>query len=124
MGDNVIQLNKYRNRKNPHREHPTTNARAAGEVTDIAERREAIIKSERRNVKRTILSEFVGVLVLIPGMGLQKCILRDISEKGLSFDLEARWGSFSDGEEISMRVYLNHRTYFSFLVQVENNRFL
>jgi hypothetical protein len=124
INSNIIPLNKYRDRKKPHRKHNTTNGSAVAEVTDLSARREAIIKRERRNVKRTVLNEFVGFLVLIPGMGLQKCALRDISEEGLSFDLESRWGSFAEGEQVSMRVYLNHRTYFTFLVQVGNTRYM
>ena len=118
--NNVIQLQEYRRRKT--RTKLSSEPLGTAEITDIAARREAIIKRERRNVKRTILSEFVGVLVLIPGQGLQKCSLRDISEEGLSFDVETRWSSFSPDEQITMRVYLNHRTYFTFLVHVENTR--
>lgn len=118
---NVIQLHNYRQTKSrPQESDPVLSG--AAEVTDISVRRKAMIKTERRNVKRTILSEFIGVLVLVPGQGLQKCILRDISEDGLSFDMEARWGSFACDEQITMRVYLNHRTYFSFELQVENIR--
>ncbi len=118
--NNVIQLQEYRSRK--FRQKPSSAPSVTAEITDISARREAIIKRERRNVKRTILSEFVGVLVLVPGKGLQKCTLKDISEQGLSFDMETRWGSFGADEQITMRVYLNHQTYFTFLVQLENTR--
>src|ERR1700761_5499056 len=83
-------------------------------VIDMTEKRNAILSQERRQVKRTLLSEFVGAFVLVPEKGLAKVTLYDISENGLAFDIEASAGHFQLFEEIAMRVYLNQQTYFPF----------
>ena len=44
----------------------------------------------------------------------------DISENGISFDLELEEGAFKCDEEICMRVYLNHKTYFPINVRVKH----
>ena len=93
-------------------------------VTDIGARRQEIIQEERRSVKRTILSEFIGVHMIVPGQGLQKCSLYDISEKGIAFDLEKKQGQFHSGETVAMRVYLNHKTYFTFVIGVKSVRYI
>lgn len=94
----------------------------AHEVLDITEMREAIISKEKRQVKRTILTEFVGAYVILPNRGLHKVTLYDISENGLAFDLNLDEGQFQEEEEVAMRVYLNHKTYFPFIVTVTNIR--
>ncbi len=91
-------------------------------VLDLVERREAILSQERRKVKRTILSEFVGAYVVLPKLGLQKCLIYDISDNGIAVDLEIDSGRFNEGENIAVRVYLNQKTYFPFTVQVQNVR--
>ncbi len=91
-------------------------------ILDMTERRSEIISEERRIVKRTILSEFVGALVVIPGVGLCKCAIYDISENGIAIDLDMDLGHFHEDEEIAMRVYLNQQTYFPFTVKVQNFR--
>lgn len=93
-------------------------------IVDISEKRQEIIQDERRSVRRTILTEFIGVHTVVPGYGLQKCSLHDISVKGLSFDLGERQGHFKPGEEVAMRVYLNHKTYFGFVVEIRSSRFV
>ncbi len=93
-------------------------------VLDMTERREAIIQQERRRVRRTILSEFVGVHVVVPQQGLMPVHLYDISDDGLSFDIPVASGRFRQEEELAMRVYLNHQTYFPFTVKVANVRVL
>lgn len=93
-------------------------------VIDMVEAREEILSQERRKVKRTILSEFIGAVALVPGKGLMKVILYDISENGLAFDIEGDIGHFTMAEEVAMRVYLNHQTYFGFVVKVANLRML
>jgi hypothetical protein len=92
------------------------------EIVDISGRRSEIIENERRKVKRTILSEFVGVWAVLPLKGLQKCALFDISKAGLALDLETQYGQFAQGDVVSLRVYLNRSTYFSFEVVVQNAR--
>src|ERR1035437_2399629 len=91
-------------------------------VIDMTEKRNEILLQERRKVKRTLLSEFVGAFVLIPRKGLLKVTLYDISENGLSFDMVEDSGHFSMNEEVAMRVYLNQQTYFPFVVKVQNLR--
>jgi hypothetical protein len=93
-------------------------------VIDMTEAREEILSQERRKVKRTILSEFIGAVALVPNKGLVKVTLYDISEGGLAFDIEDKAGHFALSEEVAMRVYLNHQTYFGFVVKVVNFRFV
>lgn len=95
---------------------------AAAEVLDITEARQEILSRDRRDVKRTILTEFVGAFVVLPEKGLLKVALYDISENGMAFDIELTEGGFLSGEEIAMRVYLNHSTYFPFTIRVTNSR--
>ena len=91
-------------------------------VIDMTEKRNEIISQERRKVKRTILNEFIGAMALVPGKGLLKVSIHDISENGLAFDIEREAGHFVVGEEVAMRVYLNHETYFPFVVTIQNIR--
>ncbi len=89
-------------------------------VTDISAIRSEAVSADRRKVKRTILTEFIAVHTVVPGMGLMKVHLFDINEKGMSFDIDSAKGHFQVGEQVAMRVYLNHQTYFSFLVNVKH----
>lgn len=98
----------------------TTDKPAA--VLDMTERREAMLSQERRRVRRTILSEFVGVHVVVPNHGLMSVTLFDIAEGGLSFDVHEKAGRFRTGELVAMRLYLNHQTYFPFIVKITNVR--
>lgn len=91
-------------------------------IVDMTERRNEQILRERRLVKRTILTEFVGAFVVVPQKGLLKVSLYDISENGLAFDVETNLGKFAKGEELAMRVYLNQHTYFPFIIKVRNVR--
>lgn len=90
------------------------------EVMDLAEQRQKILFNERRQVKRTILTEFVSAMVVLPEKGLLKVSLYDISEEGVSFDVEAEQGQFQVGEEVSMRVYLNQKTYFPISIKIKH----
>ncbi len=94
------------------------------EIHDITEARQEILSRDRREVKRTILTEFVGAFVILPEKGLMKVALYDISENGLAFELDMLEGSFQQGDEIAMRVYLNHTTYFPFTIRVSNGRLI
>lgn len=91
-------------------------------IVDMTERREAMLQQERRRVRRTILSEFIGVHVVVPNHGLMAVTLFDIAEGGLSFDVHGKAGRFRTGELVAMRVYLNHQTYFPFTVKITNVR--
>ena len=89
-------------------------------VVSYDEQKQKFLVHERRQIKRTILSEFVSAMVVIPEKGLMKVGIFDISDQGISFDMEMDQGSFKIDEEISMRVYLNHKTYFPIAVQVKH----
>lgn len=91
-------------------------------IVDMTVRRQEVISEERRKVKRTILAEFIGAFVLIPNKGLQKVSVYDISEDGLSFDIDFEHGHFNMGEEFAMRLYLSKDTYLPFTVRVSNYR--
>ncbi len=99
-----------------------TNKGAKCSVSDMRLRRQEILESERRMVKRTLLSEFIGVHVIIPGKGLKKVSLYNISKNGLAFEMEEEEGSFLLNEELAMRVYMNNKTYFPFVVKITNIR--
>lgn len=96
--------------------------KAEAPIIDMTEKRNEIITQERRQVKRTILSEFIGAMALVPRKGLLKVMLHDISENGMAFDIESEAGHFAIGEEVAMRVYLNQQTYFPFVVTIQNIR--
>ena len=89
-------------------------------VLDLAEFRKNRLREDRRRVKRTVLTEFVGASIVIPEKGLLKVRLRDLSEEGLAFDMEEGGGQFQVDEEVFFRIYLNHKTYFPFSVRVTN----
>lgn len=117
--NNVIDLNS-RLRTKGHYEPVVGNDKA--DIVDMTERRNLILGDERRQVRRTILTEFVGAFIVVPERGLQRVALYDISDDGLSFDLDLEHGAFKTGDEIAMRVYLNHQTYFGFVAKVANAR--
>lgn len=93
-------------------------------VIDLSERRKAIINQERREVKRTILTQFIGAFLVIPGKGLQRCAVYDISEMGMAFDLDIKYGHFTQDEKVPVRIYMNQFTYFSFDLVIENVRLI
>lgn len=99
-----------------------TNQEIKADILDITEARQEVLSKERRDVKRTILTEFVGAFVILPDRGLMKVALYDISDSGVAFDIEATEGHFAQEEEVAMRVYLNHSTYFPFTVTISNVR--
>lgn len=119
---NVLDLTQRLNKKNKN--NKGKQAKSNAPVIDMTEKRQEILMQERRKVKRTLLSEFVGAFTLVPKKGLMKVTLYDISENGLAFDVEDAAGHFSLGEEVAMRVYLNQTTYFPFVVKVLNIRSL
>ena len=90
------------------------------EIVDITQRREEALKRDRRLIKRTILTEFISAYAIIPQRGLESVALSDISKKGLAFELVLSSGCFKVGEELAMRIYLNHQTFFPFLVKVSH----
>ncbi len=118
--NNVINLNSRRP-ENSSKAKDLSIGRSAP-IIDMVERRQAALQEERRAVRRTILTEFIGAFIIIPGTGLKKVALYDISEKGLSFDIEFEAGQMRIDEEIAMRVYLSQFTYFPFDVKITNVR--
>jgi hypothetical protein len=99
-----------------------TEKTAAEEIIDMTERRQKMLDSERRSVTRTVLSQFIGVCVVLPDKGLQPVVLYDVSEGGVAFDLPLEMGGFNLGETVTLRIYLSHDTYFSFSTKVVNRR--
>lgn len=88
------------------------------EVVDIGPLRTEKIQQDRREVRRTILTEFISLHAVVPGQGLLKVSLYDINERGLSFDMEERRGSYNLGDKVELRVYLNYKTYFPISMKV------
>jgi hypothetical protein len=115
---NVIDISKRLSTKKRTR----TVKGPAAPVIDMTEARNEIIDQERRKVKRTILSEFIGACAVVPTKGLVKVTIYDISENGMAFDLADEAGHFRHGEEVAMRVYLSHESYFPFVVLIQNIR--
>lgn len=105
-----------------HQNHSEKTPEANASVVDMTVAREEMLNKDRREVKRTILTEFIGAYAVLPERGLMKVTLYDISENGIAFDLEMNEGMFLAGEEVAFRVYLNHTTYFPFTVSVLNYR--
>lgn len=101
-------------------ENPKKNTKA--EVVDMTEARQAILNREKRQVKRTLLTEFIGAFTVLPERGLLRVSLYDISDNGCAFDVEMMEGNFRNGDEVAMRVYMNHKTYFSFVVKITHTR--
>ena len=91
---------------------------------DITEMRQDMINDERREVRRTILTGFIGAFVVVPNQGLLKVDIYDISEDGIAFDMDWEEGQFDVGEEVAMRVYMNQHTYFPFIITIKNTRLL
>lgn len=96
----------------------------SADVLDLVEKRQALISQERRQTKRTILTEFIGAFIVLPKQGLQKVDLYDISESGMAFDLEKQFGQMKAGEEVAVRIYLSHKNYFAFTAKIANVRFI
>lgn len=118
MGKILDITERLRNRETS----PLTVFNEAAEVSDMTEARQAIMNRDRRVVKRTLLTEFVGAFVVLPDRGLYRVSLFDISENGLSFEMNMTEGYFLEDEEVAMRVYLNHKTYFPFIARVTHAR--
>jgi hypothetical protein len=127
---NLIDLKPMLKLRKSGKLHKLPSARGpSAAVIDMTVKREEILSKERRDKRRTILTEFVGAFLVLPNMGsnlggLQKVLLYDISENGLAFDIETDIGQLRLGEEIAMRIYLSQKSYFSFIVKVSNSRFI
>lgn len=120
MGKVLDISDRLKSHKGSKSNESPKNGVLSASMVDITEMRASALREDRRNVKRTILTEFIAVHAVVPQMGLVKVSLFDITRKGLSFDLEDKRGAFKAGEEVAMRVYLNHQTYFPFVAKVKH----
>jgi hypothetical protein len=114
---NIIDI---RSRLKAQTENVQKQENQGASVVDITELRSEVLNEDRRKVRRTILTEFIAVHTVVPGMGLMKVSLFNVNQTGLAFDIEVPKGHFQVGEEVAMRVYLNHQTYFPFIVKVKH----
>lgn len=89
-------------------------------VIDFTESKQKMLFHERRQVKRTILTELISSMVVLPEKGLMKVSIHDISDEGISFDVEEAQGQFKIGEEISLRIYINQKAYFPVQVNIKH----
>ena len=70
--NNVIDFVARREQKKTDETIESKKQRNDADLVDITEKRAAMIQDERREVKRTILTEFISAHVVIPNRGLQK----------------------------------------------------
>lgn len=117
---NVIDFKSRRKASSPCGENSAK--KEVAPVVDMTERRQEILLDERRTVRRTLLTEFIGAFLVVPQKGLCSVAIYDISEKGMSFDMEYDQGCMQEGEEVAMRIYMNQHTYFPFVVKISNVR--
>ncbi len=107
----IIDLSQRRGKTND----PKANSvyeEATPAVLNFEEQKQKLAFKDRRAARRTMFNEMMSSMVVIPERGLLKVFLHDISEDGLAFDTTIEDGSFAVGEEFSMRIYINHKTYF------------
>ncbi|MCB9072069.1 MAG: PilZ domain-containing protein [Bdellovibrionaceae bacterium] len=126
---NVIDLQKHRTKRGQKKfiKSPVVQQGVVDPlqpIVNLTERRQEMIEEERRGVKRTLLQEFVGLHLIIPSQGLARCSIYDISENGLAFDMYMDAGQFRVGEMVALRVYMNHQTYFPFVVKINHIQFV
>ncbi len=120
--DNVIQIKDFLKEGIKASNKEVTSLGA--DVESISKLRKAMITEERRRVKRTLLTEFISASMVVPGSGLVKVALNDISRGGIAFDILEKYGKFKKGEKTVVRVYLNHTTYFPLSATITNTRFI
>lgn len=122
VSNKVVSIQSLKAKKQTHKSVKRAVGAEQVPVTDITHTRQKMIAEERRIVRRTILTEFVGAFIIIPQRGLCKVSLYDISETGVSFDIDSSVGQLLIGDEIAMRVYLNNKSYFPFAVKINHVR--
>lgn len=98
---------------------PNQAVKESANIINYDEQKQIILSQERRQIKRTMLTEFINAMVVVPEKGLLQVTIHDISEHGIAFDVEYDQGCFKVDEEVSLRVYLNQKTYFPITVQVK-----
>ncbi|MBK9293143.1 MAG: PilZ domain-containing protein [Oligoflexia bacterium] len=100
----------------------TTKGSEKAQVLSFSDKLQNRVKGDRRKVERIVLSQFVGVFVVTRSSILQPVSISDISVNGLSFDMVMDVGSYDIGNDVTMRIYMSHDTYFTFNVLVTNKR--
>jgi hypothetical protein len=110
MGNNLLDITERLKARKTN--DSNTNEINPSEIVNIGLLREEQMVEDRRQVRRTLMTEFVSVHTVVPGYGLLKVMLRDLNDRGLSFELEEARGHFNSGDEVELRIYLNHQTYF------------
>jgi hypothetical protein len=121
MGDVIDFKSRSKAVSNPEKDFSQKLAAAeVSQVIDITSIRSKTLQEDRRKVRRTLLTEFIAVHTLVPGMGLMKVALFDINKEGMAFDIDSKKGHFRSGEEVAMRVYLNAQTYFPFICKIKH----
>ena len=95
--DNIIDFKSYKKKSKPSAKKKT--AKKESPVLDMVEKRQEMINAERRVVKRTMLTEFIGACVVVPEQGLMKVAIYDISETGIAFDVDVEHGKFKLGAQ-------------------------
>ncbi len=123
--NNVIDLTSRFGKQAPNKNEPAKNPfeeTGGGEVISFSDRKSEKSDEDRRNVTRTVLSQFVGVFAVIGEGILQPIHIFDISTSGLAFDMAKDVGSFNRDELVTLRIYISHETYFSFSAKIANVR--
>lgn len=117
---------KFPGSKAPLRPNDESNQASADQtqVHDITQRIQDRQAEDRRKIKRVVLNDFISAHVYIPGRGCLKIALKDITDKGLAFEIDEKQGQFTRGENLEIRFYLNHETYFKFQIQVAHSAFV
>lgn len=93
---------------------------SSDKVITLDHARKLLLDQDKRNNQRTILSDLVSVYAILPERGLLKVDVHNLGEKGLAFDVESLQGAYELNEKVAMRVYLNHKSYFPFEVEIKH----
>ena len=101
ISNKVISFQSLKAKKQVHKVAKRAVGAEQVPITDITHKRQQMIAEERRNVRRTILTEFVGAFIIIPQRGLARVSLYDISNTGVSFDIDSNSGQLMIGDEIA-----------------------
>lgn len=120
---NILRFPGSKTPKDSHENSPEATA-AETQVHDITQRIQDRQAEDRRKIKRVVLNDFISAHVYIPGRGCLKIALKDITDKGLAFEIDEKQGQFTRGENLEIRFYLNHETYFKFHIQVAHSAFV
>lgn len=118
MGNLLNLTDRLKNRETTQKPFSNDKPSFEASVTDISNRRHEMVDEEKRELKRTLLTEFISMHAVVPGAGLMRVQLSDINEKGMAFETEEEKGAYRTGDRVELRIYLNHQTYFPLEVRV------